>query len=223
VTPDELRVAQNEVMRPPVAATLVVLRQLPAGPLAPGVWAKLVAALFPGVVTARRQSVALARTYYASQNPKGTAPRVPEDVYAPAMLSKTLERFARPGLELPETAPKAAVHGAAAVGRHVDQAGREFVAKASSADDIRFARYDPYGETCAFCKLLISRGPVYLSQTSGAFQSHPQCTCVAVPVFDEGDWPGREQYLEAEQQYVETTAGLSGKEAIAAFRRAVEG
>lgn len=223
MTPDQLRVEQNQIMRPSVAASLVILRELPVAPLSPAAWLRVIAALFPLVLAGRRASVDLSRRYYASQSPAGSAPDVPDTEYVPAMLSATLERFARSGLENPETAPRAAVSGAAAVGRHVDQAGREYVAKASSADDIRYARYDPFGETCAFCRLLISRGPVYLSEASGAFQSHPQCTCVAVPVWDEDDWPGRDQYLEAERLYVESTVGKSGKEAIKAFRAAVEG
>lgn len=223
MTPDEFRVAQNEVMRPTVGASLAVLRTLPGGPVDPSVWARLVALLYPPVLAGRRESVTLARRYYASLNPAGTAPRAPEDVYAPAMLAKTLKRYALAEDEDLELAPRGDVLGAAAVGRHIDQAGREYVAKAASADGVRYGRYDPMGETCGFCRLLISRGAVYLSEQTGAFQSHPMCTCVAVPVFDPLDWPGKDQADAAEALYIETTAGLSGKAAIRAFRQAVEG
>lgn len=223
MTPEEFRLAQNELMRPPVGAALVLLRDLAVAPVSPAAWTRITGALYPGVAAARSKSVLLARAYYASLNPAGTAPLLPETQYAPTMLLATLQRFAGAGLEDEAKASDAAVFGAAAVGRHVDQAGREYVARASSADNIRFARYDPYGETCAFCRLLVSRGPVYLSQVSGAFQSHPMCTCVAVPVFDpNGDWPGKQQYLDAEQLYVQSTADVSGDEKLRAFRAAVE-
>lgn len=221
MTPDELRTAQNAVMRPPVALALATLRQLPAeGAVDPTVLARIVALLFPRVVAARTQSVEVARAYYASLSPRGTAPDVQVGEYTPSMLSQTFDLFAaiRDGERL--TNP---TMGAAAVGRHIDQAGREYVAKASSADDIRYARYDPYGETCGFCRLLIGRGAVYLSESTGAFQSHPLCTCVAVPVWDESDWPGKEQADAADALYRKVTVGKSGKEAIRAFRQAVEG
>lgn len=222
MTPDELRTAQNKVSAPVVGVALGLLRALAVGPLTLDQLARLVAVLFPPVSAARARSEALAAAYYASLNPAGTAPRVPSPEYAPAMLASTIRRFAGSGLEAPETKPRAAVLGAAAVGRHVEQAGREYVAKAASSDGVRCARYDPYGETCAFCRLLISRGPVYLSEATGAFQSHPLCTCVPVPVHGD-DWPGREQYEEADALYRRATAGTSGRESIRAFRRAVEG
>lgn len=221
MTPDQFRTAQNEVMRGPVALALVLLRDLPAAAITPEALARLVALLYPRVVTGRAQSVEIARAYYGSMSPRAVAPDVDLDEYLPAMLARTVQRFGGVTDERRTTNP---VHGAAAVGRHIDQAGREYVAKASSADGVRFARYDPFGETCAFCRLLISRGPVYLSETTGAFQSHPLCTCVPVPVHDaRAGWPGREQYEEADALYRAATVGTSGRESIRAFRRAVEG
>lgn len=223
MTPDELREQQNRITAPVVAVVLSLIRKLPVAVLTAEQWAALVALLLPVVFQSREKSLALAMSYFASLHPEGQAPDVDMPDYTPRMLAKTLDTFVAGRVESPDTHELAAVQGAAAVGRHVEQAGREYVALAAGASGARFARYDPYGETCAFCMLLISRGPVYLSETTGAFQSHPGCTCVAVPVFDEADWPGREQFERAEALYVESTAGTSGKESIRAFRRAVEG
>jgi hypothetical protein len=223
VTPDELRVAQNQITAPIVAVVVALVRKMPVAPITPNGMAALVAMLFPVVTRYRRRSVDLARDYYASLNPAGIAPDVAVPDYEPKMLAKTLDTFVAGRVEAEETHDIAAVQGAAAVGRHVEQAGREYVALASSRDNVRFARYDPYGETCAFCLLLISRGPVYLSESTGAFRSHPGCTCVAVPVFDTQNWPGKAQYEAAEELYFRSTHGTSGKESLRAFRRAVEG
>lgn len=217
-----MRAQQDAINRPVATVALTVLRRLPSVPLSPLQWGQLVALLFPMVQSTRAKSASLARTFYASQTPHPTVPTFDPPAYDATMLAKTLETFSRPRLAAPATHEQGAAGGASALVRHVEQANREWVALAASSDKARFARVDPYGETCAFCRLLISRGPVYLSQTSGAFQSHPDCTCVAVPVFDlDADWPGKDQFLEAEEQYARATAGTSGKESIRAFRRAV--
>lgn len=224
MTPAELRAEQNRVTAPVAAATVAILRRMPVASLEPPQWLQLVALLFPAVQRARGDGVDLASEFYASQSPTGAAPDVAVPLYDASMLAKTLTAFVGPRIGDPDRHELAATMGGAAVARHVEQAGREWVALASSSDGVQYARVDPVGETCAFCQLLISRGPAYLSQASGAFRSHPACTCVAVPVFDPaGDWPGREQYEAAEELYAQATAGTSGKESLRAFRRAVEG
>lgn len=94
--------------------------------------------------------------------------------------------------------------------------------------------------------MLVSRGGVYLSAESaglnisntkaielidkGDEQSidaamtrwHPGCDCRVVPIFDESNWSGRDAYLRAERIWREVTRGLSGRDAMNAFRRAIE-
>lgn len=90
-----------------------------------------------------------------------------------------------------------------------------------------WARIATGRETCAWCLMLISRGPEYsgagtagmalsdlealrlwkesngdlgkfLADTAGAMkQWHPGCDCKVVPVFDRADWPGMEQAAAA--------------------------
>lgn len=104
--------------------------------------------------------------------------------------------------------------------------------------------------SCGFCAMLISRGPVYKEAGDSGLDLdnasaveywrqaeetgnrseidalmtrwHPNCDCKVVPVFDRSNWPGREQYLEMERLWGKVTKGLSNKEALNAFRRAVE-
>lgn len=107
-----------------------------------------------------------------------------------------------------------------------------------------WARVPTGRETCGWCLMLVSRGPVYrtaenaglrLGDTDAlqAFQAdldvseymdqwHTGCDCKIVPVFKLNDWPGRADYLRAEQMWKESTGGYSGKDAINAFRRYVE-
>ncbi|AOZ62833.1 capsid maturation protease [Rhodococcus phage Partridge] len=107
-----------------------------------------------------------------------------------------------------------------------------------------WARVPTGRETCGFCLMLVSRGPVYRSAEAAGLrlgnsdaikalqgdldvseymdQWHPGCDCKTVPVFKLSDWPGRDDYLRAEQMWKDSTYGHSGKDALNAFRRHVE-
>lgn len=77
------------------------------------------------------------------------------------------------------------------------------------------------GDPCAFCALLASRGPVYRSQETAAFQAHDHCACTAEPVYSRNTlWPGRAK--EFRGLWRTSTEGFSGKDARNAFRRAYE-
>lgn len=105
--------------------------------------------------------------------------------------------------------------------------------------------------SCGFCAMLISRGPVYKSaQNAGldvsdrttaveifrqAEQSgnddelmklmtrwHPNCDCKVVPVFNENDWTGKTQADALYALWEKVTKGYSGRNALNAFRRAIE-
>ncbi|WP_459963618.1 VG15 protein [Nocardia sp. IFM 10818] len=109
-----------------------------------------------------------------------------------------------------------------------------------------WARVATNPKPCAFCLMLVSRGPVYASAETAGFTGknkqarklheagsekamrlamrkfHPGCGCIVVPVFDKQDWPGRDSYLAAEDIWKESTKDLHGQDAVIAFRRAVE-
>jgi len=109
---------------------------------------------------------------------------------------------------------------AMAAGRHVMDGGREAVLGAASASERRIRwRRVAAPSACAFCAMLASRGPVYASGTVD-FPAHDGCACTAEPAF-EGDLTRQEVELRA--QWREATAGLSGEEALRAFRRARSG
>lgn len=86
----------------------------------------------------------------------------------------------------------------------------------------RWARVATGAETCGWCLMLCSRGPVYASEASagGLHAWHDGCDCKVVPVFDLEDWQGRERYLAALEMWKEETDGFSGKDAINAMTRA---
>jgi hypothetical protein len=175
-------------------------------------------AIFPAVVASRLRSFSLARAVITTLNP--AAPEVPVPEYRPEFLVKALSRALLGRTEDPQQAPLAIADAAAAVVRHSEQAGREgMIASVQAEDPVngRWARVARGGVTCAFCLLLVSRGPVYTRDTA-VFQSHPKCDCIAVPASGDA-WFGREQYLAASKIYAEATQGSGDK--LNAFRRAV--
>lgn len=105
--------------------------------------------------------------------------------------------------------------------RHIRQAGRDRVLQSVSADDRvqGWARMGTGAENCAFCDLLISRGPVYRSLDTASFSSHDNCDCIAVPVFNGKVWAGKAQADELYAQWQSATQGYSGVDAINAWRR----
>lgn len=86
---------------------------------------------------------------------------------------------------------KALERATAASQRLIQQWGRKTLIGNVRRDPAkpRFARV-PHGKTCAFCRLLSSRGAVYYTaETAGSLgQFHAKCDCQIVPSFD-GDLP----------------------------------
>lgn len=90
-----------------------------------------------------------------------------------------------------------------------------------------WARVATGRETCAWCLMLISRGPVYLAADRAGLdlddesavemiaagedvsefmdEWHPGCDCKVVPVFDLDNWPGRDAAKRAEELWAEAT------------------
>jgi hypothetical protein len=109
---------------------------------------------------------------------------------------------------------------AMAAGRHVMDGGRQVILGAAEAEPrIRWRRVAA-PSACAFCAMLASRGPVYASETVD-FQAHDGCACVAEPAFPGEGRSSQERALY--EQWREATAGLSGADALRAFRRARSG
>ncbi len=97
-----------------------------------------------------------------------------------------------------------------------------------------FARFDPRPPTCAFCTMMISRGPVYHEGNAGfPFDTerlerlilddkpdeinelmnkwHPKCTCIVVPVYKYDNYPTQEQEKEAFEIYKKARKKVSSQ------------
>lgn len=91
---------------------------------------------------------------------------------------------------------------------------------------IGYIRLSRTGTPCGWCAMLISRGPVYKSETSAEYSDgdkyHDNCHCYAEPVYSRAQWRNSPLY-ELNRRYQElwpqVTKGLSGKAAVSAWRR----
>nr|WP_158073024.1 hypothetical protein [Streptomyces kebangsaanensis] len=77
------------------------------------------------------------------------------------------------------------------------------------------------GKTCAFCLMLVGRGAVYRRYESARFRSHDHCHCIPVLAYRREVEPPH--VLRLQEQWRQATAGTTGPEAVAAWRRYVEG
>lgn len=228
----ELRRAQDTITQQMLAAAVAVLRTLAGRPLPPEVWRLLVDALFPAVVQGRQATHELAVQFYRAQRVDHSAddtdqpaPTLSVPRYDPAALEHALRRTAFPRLSQADTSRAAISDTAGALVRHVEQAGRDTITIATRLDPVAlgWARVPTGRETCAFCWMLASRGPVYRTQASAGEMTawHDRCDCHVTPVFHRDTWDGRDTFRAAQQLWRDATAGYSGRDALNAFRRSL--
>jgi hypothetical protein len=227
--PDEYRRRSLEIAAGTAAYVRTLFELLPAD-IDLTAWRRFIATIYPEVMAGRLRTFNLAADYYRSQRPVGSPPlEFVERTYPPERLQKALEpaRARLRGLDefMAEERRVAAEKAASITSEHTMAAGREGVEDAVKNDPnaLAWARVPSGAETCAFCTLLVSRGPVYKSRASASTADgepyHPNCDCVPVPVFDRNDWPGRDRYLAADALYREATTGFKGRDALNALRR----
>lgn len=198
-------------------------------------WLVLETALMLLVTQARSQSSSIATAYYLSfRNAEGIRGPVPVDpppmpvweVAARRSLTVTgpvaAKQAIAAGRPPAEARDIALVRLSGSVGRLTLDGGRNVITGMVNAEPhrigwIRVTSPSP----CAFCAMLATRGPIYREETVG-FQSHDHCACTAEPIVrnDRSAWPERNRELL--RTWNETTRGLSGRDAVSAFRAAIE-
>ena len=124
------------------------------------------------------------------------------------------------GRILAEGRKNALVRGTGVVTRQVSGGGRDTITNGVTQDRhaLGWARLSD-GDPCAFCAMLISRGPAYKAHGTARFQAHDHDGCSAVPVYDRADWVGRDEYERYDHLWRTKTGGKSGKGALKAFRQ----
>lgn len=112
-----------------------------------------------------------------------------------------------------------------AIGRHVQNGGRDYLRSAIMRDpEARGYARRSAGSPCSFCAMLIGRGPVYKSQATADFRSHDHCHCAVAPFFRGSGWTSQAaDYASLYESAITTEDGrrLSGDKARSAFRQAL--
>lgn len=101
------------------------------------------------------------------------------------------------------------------VQRAVQSPGRRTLEQTAHAAGIGYARVPTGAETCAWCLMLASRGPVYerdsATRTRDGRRYHDDCDCQPVPVASEDDYPEGYDPDALYEQYENARANAGGR------------
>lgn len=221
---------------------LFPFKRLPASEAA---WNVFLRSSFPEVERLRNESARLGREFYDSERAKALGDTEPHEFILPeykfewyqASMEGAKDKVLRPNTQDDDLA-----FAAQLAAREVENGGRRAVLRPIREEEFqdpqepRWARVATGRETCGFCLMLISRGPVYFSAENAGldlddtsalevFNSgdeeymkehmnewHTGCDCKVVPVFDKSSWAGRDAYLKAEQFYKDIARKVAADE-----------
>lgn len=247
---------QRSITAAAVQLILALLLPYRGIPLTQQSWRFIVRGMFPIVDNARRESAILMREFYDSQRQEHVGNddyNIDIPSYELAWLEESLQPVFREARVI-EFDDGKVTETALRVAKEVENGGRRTGLNAVRGETRRvgFARVATGRETCAFCLMLVSRGPVFKSELAAGAKHegaaeiletrndfsdeeldelmtrwHPGCDCKVVPVFDVDNWQGREDFLRMEQIWKDYTKGFSGarftkNDKLNAFRRAIE-
>lgn len=144
-----------------------------------------------------------------------------------------IESYRKQGASAKDAESRALALTSATATRLALDGGRATVVGTAKRVAIAYQRVTD-GDPCAFCAMLASRGPVYhdvqaatetrvsrgyTGKAGNEDAYHNGCACMAAPVYSRDDpWLGRAKDYDA--LWRQTTKGVSGKDALNAFRRA---
>lgn len=225
------------IVRPLIRAFARLLGISAGKPLSAQQFTDLVQVLTDTANAGREQMSALAFEHYQSVRPEGS-----EAIGAPTLNplpTKYFEKVVqshRDSLESEDHAQAGVTRITQAAVRSVENSARETTQAATRYDPVArgWARVLTGAESCGWCAMLASRGPVYESKKGATKTStrtyrgqqydewHLGCDCIAVPVFrgHEKDWEGYAEYKKLEKLWGSTTKDASGKGKLRAFDRA---
>lgn len=222
MTPDEYAARQAGISAAIIQYILQFAGLLLRPQLSTRDWLSALQIIYPEVERQRAASAELAREFYDSQrrehHPELSRNDRPLEGYKFEWFVQAMEPTRKKLSQ--EDAPTTAVGDLARrVVKEVENAGRRQIIRAVENDPAGrivkgWARVATGRETCAWCLMLISRGPVYqaadtagldLDDTSAEMalaagedvsdhmtEWHTGCDCKVVPVYSRKNWPGKE-------------------------------
>lgn len=159
----------------------------------------------------------------------GHEPRLPARLASPEQLRTSMfvtgpvevKRAMAEGATRAEAMKRGQVATSGSGSRIAANAGRFHIEDLVKADEqaTGWQRVIQSQKPCTFCAMLTSRGAVYKGRYVPRTQYHDHCSCVAVPLFQGSKKHQQAQFYAA--LWAESTKGLRGKKAVAAFRKAL--
>lgn len=193
-------------------------------------YGQFVTAAIPLITSRHQNSAALAITYYNTfrfaEGAGGSirtalALELGRNLIVDNLRATGLQgtmRAIRSGMSPQAAAQQGFVHVAGAVGRLILLGGNNSILQTLSNDQrvLGYSRVTA-SQPCEFCAMIASRGPVFQRQNTADFQAHGHCACTAEPHYEDSAWPGNSRRFR--EMWDSATEGLSGRDAINAFRR----
>lgn len=245
---EEYQQKQQRISRSLIAFILRLLNPFKDKRLTQADWDSVLGSMFTEVERKRSESAELGRAFFDSQRAEHLSGERHDVDLAPYAFDWFAEAMkpVKEKLLQPDTDDSSLSNAALHAVKEVENGGRRTLLRAVETDrrSPMWARV-PYKETCSFCLMCISRGPVYQSAETAGLNTddttaaqligagddaalaklmrrfHPGCDCKVVPVYNRRSWPGRAAHKQAQKLWNEETKGYSGKDALNAFRRAV--
>jgi hypothetical protein len=221
VTPEEYAAAVAALTTQVSRYVLSLSRFFVAPTLSNTDWLNLLNLIWPQVVSGRTQAATSARAFYDSQrltaHPDLTRNDRPLEGSEFPTFVRNMEP-ARAKMAQADSPRNATDLFASRAAREAENAGRQQVIHAVENDNVTsiirgWARVATGSHPCAWCLMLVSRGPVYMDAStagldldsfsaqkfiaagqdvSGYMQEwHTNCHCIVVPVFKTKSWPGQ--------------------------------
>lgn len=250
---EEYAAAKDQLIRQLIAGLLWVMTGFLVPRMTFARWMRFVNGVYPIVKQTRDQATTLAREFFDANRERELpgSDRVDfyKDDYYPVDWFEEAIRPVFDDLQRPGATPEAAVSEMTGrLMKVVEDGARRTLLRGVEADEeaLGWARYDPQPPTCAFCTMMISRGPAYKSARTAGLNLddvqaaelwdrgdaqamlelmnrwHPKCTCIVVPVYQYEGYATEEQEKAAFEIYRrarEMADTKSYKDILKAMRR----
>ena len=223
MTPDQYAQRLAEITTAVVQYVLKIAKVFARYELDRPQWIGVLNIVYPEIEIRRHEAADIARSFYDAQRKDHHPDLDRNDQF---LVNYSFERFvenmepARKRISQMDSRDNAVAHMALQAAREVESAGRRQIIRAVESEPQAkvvqgWARVATGRETCAWCLMLISRGPVYSAAERAGLdlddeiaarmvaagldvseymeEWHTGCDCKVVPVFDAENWVGKKE------------------------------
>lgn len=202
MTFEEYTARQRAVIAALVAVLLVLLTPFLLVGLGRRSWLAVLAAIYPHAERARRASAELARQFYDAERRRRTGITESRPIFLAEYRPEWFEDAmgaARNGLSRENATRGALARAIAVAAKEAENGGRHTMLRAIESDPVvqGWTRVAGGIESCAFCTMLISRGPVYTSAENAGLDADDTSAVELWRQIDTAETPRQRQLAQA--------------------------